>query len=77
MFEDERLDLGLCRLDRRAVGRPPRAPVIGSGGSGGFEKSLDQRGNQVAADDRVRFDPFADKMGLNRGIDDLGEFAAA
>ena len=28
MFEDERLDLGLCRLDRRAVGRAPGAPIV-------------------------------------------------
>ena len=27
MFEDERLDLRLCRLDRRLVG-PPRAPIV-------------------------------------------------
>src|SRR5438105_15851732 len=40
MFEDERLDWGLCRLDRRAVGAP-RIPIVGTClGILGFEKPL-------------------------------------
>src|SRR5260370_3299259 len=39
-------------------------------------KIVYQRGNQVAAGDRVRLGPVAHEVGLHREVDDLGELAA-
>ena len=54
VLEDQRLDLRLCRLDHRAIGTPLRP--AGSGSRRDvcrFEQCLDQRGDQIAAGERV------------------------
>ncbi len=41
------------------------------------QQRLHQRGDQIAALERVGLDPVARQIGLHRGVDDLGELAAA
>ncbi len=78
VFEDERLDLRLCGLDRGAVG------VALPGGLFGFrlrdrraQQRLHQRRDQIAAFERVDLDPVPREIGLHRGLDDLGKLAPA
>ena len=62
VLEDERLDLRLCRLDRRAVRKSAaRSPSSAPRRRSGVEQSLDQRGDQIAAGDRVGSIPLRTK----------------
>ena len=46
-------------------------------GRAGVQQRLHDRGDEIAAGERVGVDRVAHEIGLHRGIDDLGELAAA
>ena len=78
MLQNERLDLRLGGLDRDALGVAPGFAGLGIGcGGGRAEQPLDQRGDKVAALERVGLDPVAQQIGLDRRIDNFGELAPA
>ena len=76
VFEDERLDLRLGRLDRRACAGCADCLRVGIAAAGGQQR-LQDVGDEVAPRQRVGVDRMADEIGLHRGVDDLGEIAAA
>jgi hypothetical protein len=77
VFENQRLDLSLCHVDRGAVGAA-RAGSIGRDlRFCRVEQTLDDRGHEIAAVEWVGIDPVANEIGLHCRIHHLGEFAAA
>jgi hypothetical protein len=76
MLQHHRLDLRFRRLDQRPVGHAAMAERLRVGRARG-EQLLQDRRDQIAPRQRVGVDRVAHEMRLHRGIDQLGELAAA